>query len=956
MQDIHGKFCNAQKNLATLHAHQTSGTWPSFLAGMHDPFASIQTSKEARPSLSQPLTEAQTWFRLQKEEALCKIIALKQAEAEYLENLSSPPVIRGRCSNALDNDWAALQKALGKFTEDDGSGKGINVPQFFKSEFAMSKDLVASWVAKSWDFTRIKSSKLSKELEKKKELAQQATDAMDTGADGTEALSVTVQKAVDAALRLQNKSVKKERGKKKVQLPQKQYPIAADSSLGKRKEPYRDEALLLRQNPENTLRHSQGFPEKRRKTETRCKRDGFGSFEKEGQEGKEDFIRSSRWSVSNPSSIPREILDLAPETALSIIQSRIPLTTVSKADVRIKLGPGVTPIPEKIDDFLSLGHRFLLPPVFNAALPVEAFSSLCTRIKWKVFFAHKQNPSDFLDMNPQYRIPKPETIAVPATTPKWVEDMLDRGRTELLRQIGAIPDSTKKAPVNPKYQRDLKNLRNWRNMNNYLVLQSDKNLGTTIVCSKWYNEKLDALVLNNSGFTEIADYHSKFIPVFDEIRKCTNKHLPAEVKDFILASCNIGDIVLPRFHGLPKIHKEPWALRPIVPCHSYPLANASKVLSHFLKLRVRESPWILESTQDLARLLEKIRIPSDKKYYLCTGDVVAMYPNIPRQRAHQILGDIARAASNEPEYVNLITKLAQWSDNYLVFEHKNRYFHQKEGLAMGIPAAPDVANLYMSHFENSFASGFILYKRYLDDIIILVEAVSKKDALEQCSKVRADGLTFTWTVEEKAVNFLDLTVSLEAGYLSFKPYRKPLNSYERLPFTSAHPLHVKRAAFLGEVSRIARLCSRYNTYYTEIAHVRDIYLRRGYPGALLHNWIRQEARNRWDSRYENKKEALEGSPFWLKSVYNDVWKHVDLRKVWSAMEDTLNKAETPLAGYDSIKLSLKKFRNLGEINNAMNADEQRAFLSEEERVRQEMDDSDSPAEDLDHNYRVHYRW
>ena len=40
------------------------------------------------------------------------------------------------------------------------------------------------------------------------------------------------------------------------------------------------------------------------------------------------------------------------------------------------------------------------------------------------------------------------------------------------------------------------------------------------------------------------------------------------------------------------------------------------------------------------------------------------------------------------------------------------------------------------------------------------------------------------------------------------------------------------------------------------------------------------------------------------------------------MEDMLNKAETPLAEYDSIKLSLKKFRNLGEINNHMNGDQQ----------------------------------
>ena len=164
---------------------------------------------------------------------------------------------------------------------------------------------------------------------------------------------------------------------------------------------------------------------------------------------------------------------------------------------------------------------------------------------------------------------------------------------------------------------------------------------------------------------------------------------------------------LPRFHGLPKIHKNPRALlRPIVPCHSYSLANASKVLSHFLKLRVKEWPWIFESSQDLARLLETIRIPSGKRYWLSTGDVVAMYPNIPRQRAHKILGEIARDACKELEYVHLITKLAHWSDNKLFFEHENRYFHQKEGLAMGIPAAPDVASLYISYIENTFANEF----------------------------------------------------------------------------------------------------------------------------------------------------------------------------------------------------------------------------------------------------------
>ena len=163
---------------------------------------------------------------------------------------------------------------------------------------------------------------------------------------------------------------------------------------------------------------------------------------------------------------------------------------------------------------------------------------------------------------------------------------------------------------------------------------------------------------------------------------------------------------------------------------------------------------------------------------------------------------------------------------------------------MGIPVAPDVANQYMSYFENSFASEFPLYKRYIDDVFCLVEADSKKAALEQCSNVHADGLKLTWSVEEKAVNFLHLTITCETGYLSFKPYRKPLNSYETLPFTSAHPPHVKRAVFLGEVSRISRLCSKYDTYYNDIAHVRDIFLNRAYRPHLLYTWIRQEARNR----------------------------------------------------------------------------------------------------------------
>ena len=148
------------------------------------------------------------------------------------------------------------------------------------------------------------------------------------------------------------------------------------------------------------------------------------------------------------------------------------------------------------------------------------------------------------------------------------------GKSNFLTFLLMIPNSVKEAKVDPQHRRDLNTLRNWRNMNRFLVLQSDKNLGTTVVSSEWYSEKLDALVLNNRDFELITDYHKKLNPVFDEIRRCENRFLPTEVKDFILAGFDAQKITIPKFHGLPKIHEEPWALRPIVPCHSYPLANA----------------------------------------------------------------------------------------------------------------------------------------------------------------------------------------------------------------------------------------------------------------------------------------------------------------------------------------------------------------------------------------------
>ena len=171
---------------------------------------------------------------------------------------------------------------------------------------------------------------------------------------------------------------------------------------------------------------------------------------------------------------------------------------------------------------------------------------------------------------------------------------------------------------------------------------------------------------------------------------------------------------------------------------------------------------------------------------------------------------------------------------------------------MDVPAAPDVAQLFCT-FEESTAERFkndniLLYRRYINDILVILVGECKNSAMEQLSDLSFESLEVIWEVDERSTTFLDLSISLENDSIVFRLYRKPLNHYERLPFSSSHPLLVKRGAFLGEMSRMARLCSFEKDYKTAVYQVRDIYLHRGYPVGMLNSWIENNYKSKWQSR------------------------------------------------------------------------------------------------------------
>ena len=65
--------------------------------------------------------------------------------------------------------------------------------------------------------------------------------------------------------------------------------------------------------------------------------------------------------------------------------------------------------------------------------------------------------------------------------------------------------------------------------------------------------------------------------------------------------------------------------------------------------------------------------------------------------------------------------LAEIASCNIIFSTHNGFYQQVDGLAMGSPPAPHLANGWLSQFETTIRGESVLYSRYMDDIICSID-------------------------------------------------------------------------------------------------------------------------------------------------------------------------------------------------------------------------------------------
>ena len=317
-------------------------------------------------------------------------------------------------------------------------------------------------------------------------------------------------------------------------------------------------------------------------------------------------------------------------------------------------------------------------------------------------------------------------------------------------------------------------------------------------------------------------YERKLINILLSLRP--KNVLPEKIYWFIRPSGSC----IPSFYGLPKIHKPNIPLRPIVSAMGSVTYNLAKHLVSILSPLYGDTDHHVKDSVDFTRSLLDLRLTRNE--IMVSFDVESLFTSVPIKEAMKIiekrLKEDANLQDRTPISVVDIMKLLEFCLTTTYFRFRNIFYKQIEGLAMGSPISPVVANIYMEEFENQALQSSHhsprVWKRYIDDIFAVIRVRHLNPFLKHLNSLRPGIIKFTHEVEEKStLPFLEVLITrTDEGNLFFGVYRKPTHTDQLLNFTSHHPMSAKRSVVTTLTRRSQLIPSTRVTKEEEAIHLR----------------------------------------------------------------------------------------------------------------------------------------
>ena len=237
-------------------------------------------------------------------------------------------------------------------------------------------------------------------------------------------------------------------------------------------------------------------------------------------------------------------------------------------------------------------------------------------------------------------------------------------------------------------------------------------------------------------------------------------------------------------------------------------------------------------------------------------DVCSLFTNIPLSETIDIAVKLILENKEDLKFSeNELTKLFRFAtaQTHLYFDGK--IFDQVDGVAMGSPLGPALANLFMGYYEQKWLESdqgrlVKFYHRYVDDIFCLFENEHQAQTFLDFLNIQHPNLKFTIEKEHmKQLPFLDV-LNTRSDRLTTSVYRKSTGLLQN--YNSFVPFTYKKGLIKTLIDRTFRLNNRWVGFHLDLEKLKVILQKNEYPPKLIDKSV-----YRYLSKFtENKLEKL----------------------------------------------------------------------------------------------------
>ena len=389
-------------------------------------------------------------------------------------------------------------------------------------------------------------------------------------------------------------------------------------------------------------------------------------------------------------------------------------------------------------------------------------------------------------------------------------------------------------------------LKSLKNNQNIVICRADKGNCIVVLNKDDYNKKAED-ILKLKQFTHTRK------SLLTEKEKDMNKYILKLLKDKVIDKqlywrIHSTSSSIATMYGQPKIHKLNYPLRPIISSIGSYNHELSKYLAELIKNnRTSSSPSFIKDSFDFVRKICDINDSKDQ--LMISFDVDNLYTNVPVHESIKIALDIIYKRDHPPPIPfdrSQLKHLLELAVTNIPFRFLNKTYVQTDGVAMGSPLGPILADIFMTNLEtklNKFSTNKpSLWIRYVDDIFCIFKKHQNiNDFLKRINKWHPN-ITFTIEYETNdKLAFLDVLVIRDNTTNKYTTtiYRKPTNTNLYLLYDSNQCRKYKLGLIRTLVIRILLICSTPTYKNNELSLMKLTLKMNGYPEHLIRRGIRE---------------------------------------------------------------------------------------------------------------------